>query len=171
MIEKSEVVRTLGLYQPFAGLMLHGKIETRLVGRYWDPINEKIVDRKPPFPLGKYLLYATKKPFDVFGVAKISGRFYDRLSTIQHGDYWKDFHLFGMAICVGDLTEIIDPISPQPATFVDLDCVVFDISNYPTHRRVGLVFKNIQRIEPFPFKGKQGIGFLSDADKSKIKFL
>jgi len=58
-----EIIRTLGLYQPFASLMLHGKIETR-----WCRVG-----KKPSFPLGKYVLYSTKKPYDGFELVSISG--------------------------------------------------------------------------------------------------
>ena len=44
-------IRTLGFYQPFGSLMLHGKIETRWVRK----------GKKPPFPLGKYIFYTTQK--------------------------------------------------------------------------------------------------------------
>lgn len=50
-IETVSKIRTLGFYQPFGTLMLHGKIETRWVK----------VGKKPPFPEGKYLFYSTQK--------------------------------------------------------------------------------------------------------------
>jgi hypothetical protein len=49
----NETIRTIGLYQPFASLMHHGKIETRWVKK----------GKKPPFPLGKYILYSTLKSY------------------------------------------------------------------------------------------------------------
>lgn len=44
-------MRTLGFYQPFCSLMIHGKLETRWVREGF----------KPPFPLGEYLYYSTSK--------------------------------------------------------------------------------------------------------------
>ncbi len=160
---QNEVIRTLGLYQPFASLMLHGKIETRLV----------TIDWKPPFPLGKYLIYSTKKFYHPEDCKHVMGNYYDYANRILHNEKFHEptIDLRGYALCLGDLVSIADPIRPCKETFVDLPAVVMDIHNYPAWRRVGLVFENMKRIKPFPFKGKQGIGFLSDADKDKIKFV
>ena len=35
----------------------------------------------------------------------------------------------------------------------------------------GLHFENMRRIKPFPFKGKQGIGFLTKEQKQLIEFV
>lgn len=153
------VIRTLGLYQPFAGLMLYGKIETRWIR----------ADIKPPFPLGKYLIYATKKKYNLDVLSVICGDQHKRVVDIACSDKNDSCDITGSAICICDLVKRIDPLTPEyeqqafvtvPASFTD-DC----------YRMVGLVFENVQRIEPFPFKGKQGIGFLSDEDKAKIKVL
>lgn len=155
-------IRTLGLYQPFAGLMLHGKIETRMV----------IIDKKPPFPLGKYLIYSTKKKYSPSEVEHIAGQFYNILSRIENGEDCAIFQEFGKAICIGDLVDIIDPVKDyEPKTFVDLPAIEFDVHHWPARRRVGLRFENIQRIKPFPFNGKQGVGFLSEKDKLKIELV
>lgn len=158
-------IRTLGLYQPFATLMLYGKVETRWVS----------TGKKPPFPLGRYLIYSTIQCYDYFEALgmmtddqsedaqdcfrkelQVSGGTIDPVS--------KDF-ITGHAICIGDLIDIIDPILPStPKTFVKYiePC---------SRRRVGLVFENMKRLKPFPIKGKQGIGFLSDEDRAKIQIV
>jgi len=162
-------IRTLGLYQPFATLMLHGKIETRLVSSYFCPERNKVIDKKPPFPLGKYVIYSTQKFYRIWQSVAIMGRFSKHAFDTIKGDPTE--HLKGYAIAIGDLVKIIDPIEPQQSTFVDLQPYEYDIHNYPTARRVGLVFENMRRIKPFKFKGKQGIGFLSKEDEEKIKFI
>ena len=154
-------IRTLGLYQPFASLMLHGKIETRLVA----------IDRKPPFPIGKYLIYSTKKVY-LFDEAKdlVMRRYAEDANRVLKGEPTRQMR--GYALCIGFLKEIIDPIEPWNAkTFVDLPSIVNDGNGWPAWRRVGLVFENMKRIEPFEFKGKQGIGFLSEEDQKKIKII
>lgn len=161
ILKPGQRIRTLGLYQPFAGLMLHGKIETRMV----------IIDRKPPFPFGKYLIYATKKEYHPSDVKHIAGRYYNSVVEIQRKDP-ETFKILGMGICVGDLVEIIDPVERwNQKTFVDLPAIEYDVHNWPERRRVGLVFQNVERIKPFEIKGKQGIGFLSDAEVDKIEII
>jgi hypothetical protein len=158
-------IRTLGLYQPFASLMLHGKIETR-----WVPVG-----KKPPFPLGEYLIYATQKCYSFAQGLDLMGDQQSQALNI----FKTEFDLgekgtinpttrrliTGHAICIGNLVSIIDPILPSTKnTFVEYIAPC-------SRRRVGLVFENMKRIEPFPFKGKQGIGFLSEEDQAKIKFI
>jgi hypothetical protein len=160
-----EKIRTLGLHQPFASLMIHGKIETRLV----------TLGRKPPFPIGKYLLYATKKEYFWEESSGVMGRYAQGAHEILKKEPTRHFR--GYALCVGDLVRIIDaecdPINEihSEKTFVDLPSLVRDVHGYPAWRRVGLVFENMKRINPFPFKGKQGIGFLSDEDYKQIKYV
>jgi len=158
-------IRTLGLYQPYATLMLHGKIETRWVA----------VGKKPPFPLGKYLIYATQKCYNFHDAEKLMGDQVDKAHEkfrleFQFGSSGtlnpktKSF-LLGHAICIGDLVSIIDPILPSTTdTYVEYVAPC-------SRRRVGLVFENMKRIEPFQFKGKQGIGFLTPEDEAKIKYI
>lgn len=169
---ENEIVRTLGLHQPFAGLMLHDKVETRWVRQ----------GRKAPFPLGKYMIYSTLTPYSPHETSLIAGNQYDRIrdlkSIYRPGVVLPEFIKLGHGLCVGDLEKVIY-IIPNDAimereTFVHYTGPVVRIDKKgreQTYILVGLVFKNIQKIEPFRFKGKQGIGFLSDADKSKIKLL
>ena len=139
------LVRTLGLYQPFATLMLHGKVETRWVRK----------GKKAPFPLGRYLIYSTKKYYKPSQeLATLCGYVnYNRLMQIVQGkdETWPN----GRAICIGDLVKIIDPICPpfNQNTFVNNEWET------QTHRRVGLVFENVKRVKPYEFTGKQGVGF------------
>lgn len=153
LFDNEEIIHTLGLYQPFGSLMLHGKIETRWVR----------VGHKPPFPLGRYLLYTTQKEcsnptlFEWCG-AEIMSNIIDTLKD----DVTKD--LKGYALCYGDLYKI------QPMTESDeAECFVkykpFDIredKNGKKHhyKQQCLFFTNIQPVEPFKFKGKQGVGIL-----------
>lgn len=151
----SETIRTLGFYQPFGSLMLHGKIETRWVK----------VGKKPPFPLGRYLLYTTLNKcdnatlFDWCG-AEIMSNIIDTLKD----DKTKDLNGFGL--CFGDLYKI-EPMTilDEKDSFVLYKGVVVreDKNNIPhTYHQQLLHFTNIQPIaEPFKFKGKQGVGFFN----------
>lgn len=164
---QNEVIRTLGLYQPFATLMLHGKIETRWVQS----------GKKPPFPLGKYLIYATKESASYSEVYRVSGQYFSRLNwAIIDNDNPDNVLYGGMAMAVGNLISIVPYMSldDKASTFVDsldgwMEVVKGGKSTYYT--LWALVFENVKRIKPFQLKGKQGIGFLSDADKDKIKFV
>lgn len=158
----NEKIRTLGLYQPFATLMLYGKIETRWVN----------YPKKAPFPLGKYLIYSTQRCYDFFEAEQMMGEEVDLAhrhfkTEINYGKgtinpETKDF-ILGHAICLGDLVHILDPITPDiHHTFVEYMAPC-------TRRRVGLAFENMQRIEPFKFKGKQGVGILTEEQKKLIK--
>lgn len=160
MLDLSQPIRTLGLYQPYAGLMLHGKIETRWISG----------TKKPPFPLGVYLLYSTKKSYDLTWVEGISGEHqYSRIWDMMYGPHQKDFYRFGSALCLAALVKIIEPLdsSYNDRTFVDCS----EGHDDPDGRLVGLEFDQVARIEPFQIHGKQGVGFLSDSDRVKIKFV
>jgi len=170
----SNIIRTLGLYQPYAGLMLPpwNKIETRWVRAH----------RKPPFPLGKYLIYSCLKSYHPEEVDSIAGNtINDELwGTIANTEV---FNLCGFAIGIGDLVEVrkMEPVDQEKA-FVKVDgdilsrdlCYTIedgDTEELKTYIRYCLIFKNMQRIKPFHFKGKQGIGFLNEADLKKIDII
>lgn len=148
-----DVIRTLALYQPFATLMLHGKIETRWIRH----------NRKPPFPLGKYLIYAAKRKYSLDALKSICHDQYRAVIDIACKDESSD--ITGMAICTCDLVEIIDPLpkSYEQKAFVRI------YAPDSCYRMIGLNFQNVQRIAPFKIRGKQGIGFLSAEDANKIK--
>ena len=149
-------IRTLGLYQPFAGLMLHDKIETRRVR----------AGRKAPFPLGFYLLYATAREYSHQEIKDISGKQYERILDIRTNDFTRFSQITGHAICVGELVKVFRIFGPE-----------YDERTFVQYRHddvfalIGLEFKNVRKIAPFPFKGKQGIGFVTDEQRAKIKFL
>lgn len=162
-------IRTLGLYQPYAHLMLHGKIETRWIRR----------GRRIPFPNGKYLLYATKKEYTLQQLSQIAGSQYTRITEKINGvDLVR-----GAAIAVGDLVKKIYILpGMENETFVDCrettrikfiaarvagSLIPIKVSQV----MVGLIFENVRPIKPFPFKGKQGIGFMTEEDKAKIEYL
>ncbi len=73
--------------------------------------------------------------------------------------------LRSVALCIGDLVEVVD-LEPLSG---DETYVLYDEDD--EKRMVVLRFKNMKRIKPFPFKGKQGVGFLSKEDEAKIEYL
>lgn len=156
--KKTEIIRTLGLYQPYAGLMLPpwNKVETRWVR----------IGRKPPFPLGTYLIYATQKVYSLKEFQSIAGEFGD--IVLRDITYNGIFEVRGAAIGIGDLVKVerFNPIH-QRETYVKW----IGGDNSQTHTRWLLRFDNMRAIKPFTIKGKQGIGFLSEADLKKIEFI
>lgn len=108
----NEKIRTLGLYQPYASLMLHGKIETRWVED----------GKKPPFPIGKYLIYSTKQDSSMQSFLAISGKYcasvWDVLSRPVHP---LEHVAGGCPIMIGTLHNIRKyiPGDDGPKTFVD----------------------------------------------------
>lgn len=163
----NEIIRTLGLYQPYAGLMLppYNKIETRWIAD----------NHKPPFPLGKYLIYATQKMYSIDEFKSIAGdtavHIYRDFSTKEK------FHLRGMAIGVGDLVEV-RKMEKEDAEKAFVQIKSDDALRYigpdkgdKSYTRYCLVFENMREIIPFQFKGKQGVGILPMEMKSKIKIL
>jgi hypothetical protein len=145
-------IRTLGLYQPFASLMLHGKIETRWVRN----------GKKPPFPLGQYLIYSTQKKYTIGELMMVAGlKQYDRIQQILREEPTKN--LTRTAICTGWLSNV------RPMTEEDEDKTFVAFDPEPDRTLWCLEFDRIIRIIPFPFlDGHQGIGFLSEENKTKI---
>lgn len=188
-------IRTLGLYQPFATLMMppYNKDETRWVKS----------GRKPPFPLGIYMIYSTKKQYASSEVKHIAGPEYfptirkhiaEECETKGAGVRWRnadgtiEFNN-GVALCVGELMTV-EPWTPMKSTktfvFVDpsrvelvpTDCDEVEDTEPATqgvaingYTLWNLCFRDMKRIEPFQFKGKQGVGILSMRDREKIKIL
>lgn len=160
-----EIIRTLGLYQPYASLMLHGKIETRLVRRF----------KSPPFPLGKYLLYSTKKDISIGAVERISGpaqvdRIFKTLFP-EGAKHEPTAGMFGYAIAIAELDL------NRYMTKEDEDAAFALYKEDPCYKQWCLVFKNVHRIEPFLWEyGKQGIGIIGQGKipasvKEKIKIV
>lgn len=153
LFNEPETIRTLGFYQPWGSLMLHGKIETRKVK----------IGKKPPFPKGKYLFYTTKlacpnwKVFDWCGP-----EIFDNIITTLKDEPTKE--LSGWAIAVGELKK-------APWVMNNKDEARCFVANKDEQGKSTwcLEFENIQRIEPFEFLfGKQGVGILPISEHSKI---
>ncbi len=145
--KQPEVIRALSWNQPYASLMLQGKIETRM---YSTKVR------------GKVLICACKKFQDIELINEISGnRQYKRICETQIMDFVDENFLYGKAIAIGDLVDC------RPMTYNDEDkCFVEFYS-----ARWCWVFENIQAIEPFPHKGKQGWAILDQETIDKIKVL
>lgn len=123
-----EVIRVIWLNNPFGHLMEYDKIETR---------NRETKVR------GKVLICSCMKPYSNETVFSIAGeRQYKRIQEVL-----RDVNqLNGYAICIGDLVGC-RPMEPKDEDI----CFV--------RYRPGLwcwVFANVQSVEPFPYKGKQG---------------
>lgn len=171
-----ETIRTLGFYQPFGTLMLYGKLETRWIRS----------GKKPPYPLGKYLIYTTKKGagdlvFDWCTSANI-----ERMNNNLPGAKSDDTRmLYGYAIAIGELTLVRKMESQdEDDAFVkfigEKDFAVNKtIAGIQTSlpaivKKVQWVLKidDVKRIEPFVFEyGKQGVGIFPEKDHDKIKTL
>lgn len=151
-------IRTIGLYQPYASLMLHDKVETRWV----------IQGKTAPFPLGMYLIYATQKRYSDTQFRSIAGCWHKSAELKLATDPTKS--LTGHAIAVGELVARF-PFSDREYysvsecdTFVDVeDPTYFDEKKAIWKRLWCLKFADVKRIKPFRFSGQQGVGYL---DKS-----
>lgn len=167
----NETIRTIGLYQPYASLMLHGKIETRWVYE----------EKKPGFKLGKYLIYACKKSYSVDQFKHLAGEYYQSAREIITRE--ETTHLNGYAIAFGELVAVKKiGVGELPKAFVDINPTMLrlgkpDIDWYneiivDSYKLWGLHFENMKRIEPFQFKGKQGVGIIRSKEiLDKIKFV
>jgi hypothetical protein len=152
--ENDEVIRTLGFYQPYGSLMLHGKIETRKVR----------VNKKPPFPCGKYLFYTTQIPADQETLLNWSGHFIEGIEKITRNE--STIALNGYAIGIGVLKKLwIMKDEDEEKCFVNNEWTPFK-----TNWCLG--FENVHRIIPFEFKfGKQGVGILRKSEYEKINLV
>jgi hypothetical protein len=160
--ETDEVIRTLGFYQPFGTLMLNGKVETR-----WARVNRKL-----SFPIGKYLLYTTKKSCTYGQFIEWSGiHTINRVKALIWDDPTKDLN--GYAIAIGELKTIREMrLEDEENCFVHYKGTEYrnDKNNIQhEYHQFCLQFENIQRIKPFEFKfGKQGVGILPQSEIYKI---
>lgn len=147
-----ERIRTLGLYQPFGTLMHHGKIETRWVKK----------GKKPPFPLGLYLIYSTKKMYEAPELYEISGRKgVEWMNEVLRNDNTID--KCGYALSIGELYQV-----SKMTRDIELECFV-QYRESETHDLHALRFKNVKRLEPYQWKyGKQGIGFVPKEEYKNI---
>ena len=129
----NQKIMALSWKEPYASLMLHGKIETRT----WNTNYRGLV-----------LICASKKTYNDQQVRDISGwNNYERIFVKL--DYYLDNHItdyLGKAIAIGELVDS----RPMRKEDEDLSFVQF----YPDlfcH-----VYKNVQPIKPFDWKGTQG---------------
>lgn len=167
-ITPDTIIRTLGLYQPFASLMLHGKVETRFIR----------VGKTPPFKKGKYIIYSTKKRYFDGEIFNISGAYQSNRieQALRHEPTRRDLQ---KAICIGDLIEV-RPMTEkdEDAAFVEYKGIVKQVKKGEAFlvKQWCLIFENVQRITPFDFKdasgkslGKQGVGIFPVELYNKIK--
>lgn len=145
-------VRCIGLYQPFASLMRHGKIETRWVQK----------GRKPPFPEGLYLIYSTKRRYELGEIMEISGRkCFDWMEEVLRGD--QTVGQLGYTICLGYL-YIKHPMTKD----IELECFV-EHKESETHDLWAMRFKEVVMLEPTVWNhGKQGVGFVPESEYDNI---
>lgn len=152
LIPAGAKVRTIGLYQPYATLMLNGKdIETRWVRE----------GKRAPFPNGWYAIYSTRKAFTSEGFREVAGR----TEVAAKRAYLPDptHKMNGFIIGVGFLEDKIEwtPMM-MDYSFVDQRHAVEGYTLW------ALNFTKIHRVDPVPFKGKQGVGFLPDVLRATI---
>lgn len=161
-------VRTLGLYQPYASLMLHGKIETRWVRR----------GKKPPFPLGLYFLYATARPYTMEEFMTLSKCYNSYAEGKLNDEPTRSMNGYGL--CIAELVELFlfKDIHKHGCferdTFVD----VLVPESYEEDQRGNwhwydlwcMKFIDVKRIVPVGYSGKQGVGFLPDEIYKSISY-
>ena len=137
------IIRALWWKQPFASLMLHGKIETRTY---------------PTKVRGKVLICATARPFSREDVELYSGQ---DLEEIIDQELKDEEVPNGVAIAIA---ELVDCRKMEPRD--RMKCFV----NWH-HSRWCWIFENVEAIEPFEIKGKQGWAILTEEENLKIKIL
>lgn len=138
---KDHTLRALWFNQPYATLMLHGKIETRT---------------RPTKVRGQVLICSCKRTFKFTKIMQISDNYQTSRIFDEIGNSWTS--KTGQAIAIGLLTDC-RPMTPhdEDACFVayrpDLWCWIFE---------------DVQEVEPFDLPGKQGWGILSTEQKNNI---
>lgn len=143
---KYELIRALWWKQPYASMMLIGKIETRT----WET-NVR----------GKVLICSSKLPYWPQEAAQISGGLhFSAISKLRKSNYklFDTLQLNGYAIAIGDLVDC------RPMTIEDEE------KTYVKYRE-GLwchIYENVLPIKPFEIKGSQGWRILTDEQKKQI---
>lgn len=142
----NEEVRALSWKQPYASLMLLGKIETRT----WDTKYRGLV-----------LICASKAPYSESQVLEISDWQGVRITEALNGaDYYRSYPL-GKAIAVGRLVDC------RPMKREDEEkCYVKYRPDLFCH-----IYEDVRPIEPFEWKGSQGWKKLNQETINKIKFI
>lgn len=137
--------------QPFAALMLRGKIETRS----WYTTTR-----------GWVLICSSKIPYNLQQIESIAGeeqldRIVEQMALISIKNQKDPIKGHGMAIAIGKLVDCrLMEKADEDKCFVKF---------YP-----GLychVYEHVKAIEPFPWKGTQGWKEVAPEIKNKIKFL
>jgi hypothetical protein len=163
---QSNEIRALWWNQPYAGLMLHGKIETRTY---------------PTKVRGNVLICVCKTPLTISQVSEIAG--HDQYMRIVQSPL--SGHVFhrenlGSAIAISVLVDC------RPMTKEDEDKCYVRYREPWTEERVNKktgkvkiihkqlwcwVFEKVKPIQPFQIDGKQGWAILTDEEKNKIRVL
>ena len=141
-----QTVRALSWKEPFASLMIIGKIETRT----WDTKYRGLV-----------LICASQKKYTEGDIIAISGEVQAQRLLVDFVNKKRIIENPGKAIAIGRLIDS-RPMTPndESATFVKY--------------RPGLychVYADVTPIKPFDWKGSQGWRTVSEEIKSKIEFL
>jgi len=153
-------IRALSWKEPFATLMLHGKIETRT----W-----------PTSYRGLVLICASKQPYTHRQVANISGTQLDRIyQTIKYYDQMDS--TLGHAIAVGELVDCweMEEVDEDKCFVQWAEPWVQD----GTKNRKSVLkrlychaYKNVRAIKPIPWKGTQGWKKLEQEFINQIEYL
>lgn len=123
------------------------------------------------------MIYSTKRGYTASEIKAISG---------QHASYL--FHVLkdetelpdGQPIAIGQLFNVSKFDADKDGIMTLVDEPTGKLFNWidaeekilgPTHQLWCLEFSDIQRIEPFPFTGKQGVGILTEEQKKFIKVI
>lgn len=141
-------IRALSWKEPFASLMLHGKIETRTWATGYR---------------GWVLICASKAPYGGQVLKSICGeRQMGRAKEALHSSLrHQNDYPYGKAIAIGYLANC-RMMAPSDADM----CFVNYRDDLYCH-----IYKDVQAIEPFDWKGSQGWRTLGDEDKKKIKLV
>jgi hypothetical protein len=140
-------VRALSWKQPFASLMLNGKIETRV----W-----------PTKYRGWVLICASQLAYTGKELSKISGT----KQMLRISNALVDHHSpAGQAIAIGKLSEI------RFMTKEDEDVTFVKYQESTDKPLICHIYTDVQTIVPFEWKGVQNWKVLTDEVKAQIKFL
>lgn len=138
-------IRALSWKEPFASLMLHGKIETRTWATSYR---------------GWVLICASKAPYNARQIDSLANKRHQIRITGVLLDAGRDINP-GMAIAVGFLGNCRHMLpTDAEKCFVDYHPDLY------VH-----IYMDVQPIVPFPWKGSQGWRTLGPEDKAKIKLL
>jgi len=139
-------MRALSWKQPFASLMLHGKIETRT----WKTDYRGLV-----------LICASKKSYSLKEILSICGDYqYHRIVDTLGYETSQFDDVCGYAITVGDLVDC------RKMTKEDENkCFVNYNPDLWCH-----IYQNVKPITPIPFKGKQGWSTVDENIFKQIKY-